>query len=497
MAVYLGIDVGTTAVKAALFAADGAVVGSATVEYVLSQPAPDAVELDAEVYWSSCCTAVRRALAAAGIDPQSVRALAVSSQAETIIPVDGDGRPARPALVWLDNRPAAEAALIEAEFGAPAAFRITGQPQVAPTWPACKILWLKRNDPQAYRAARRFLLVEDFVLHRLTGGYWTERSLQSSSLMLDINSGQWWPEMLAYLDITPAQLGELANSGDVVGALRPEAAAALGLPPGVTVVAGTLDQVAAAVGAGNVGPGVVSETTGGVLGLVATVKHPVFDPKARVPCHVHALPGAYCLLPWGQTAGMALRWFRDEIWAGAGEPGGYEEITAAAAEVPPGAEGLLALPHLEGAACPEFNPHAKGVFFGVTLRHGRAHFARAILESVAYLLRGNLELLAELGAPAVELLSMGGGARSDLWLQIKADVTGLPVTEAGGDEASCRGAAMLAAVATGEFEDLRQAADAMAYRGRQFLPRPENRAVYDDGFLRYGELYRRLEPMFR
>ena len=213
--------------------------------------------------------------------------------------------------------------------------------------------------------------------------------------------------------------------------------------------------------------------TGGVLAIIATVGSPRFDPLRRVPCHYHGRPDLYVLMLWNQTAGMALKWFRDEFFgveaaaAREADRDPYDDMMAVAARAPAGCNGLVMLPHLEGAACPEFNPAAKGVFCGVTLRHGRPHFIRSILEAVAYMLRQDVELVQELGVPVQEVRSIGGGARSPLWLQIKADVLRRPVATLACEEVACLGAAMLAATAAGHFTDLQEAATAMVRVGAE------------------------------
>jgi xylulokinase len=263
-----------------------------------------------------------------------------------------------------------------------------------------------------------------------------------------------------------------------------------------------MDQLLGAVGAGNIAAGVITEMTGGALAVVATTDRPRFDPLRRVPCHYHGRPDLYALLAWNQTAGMALKWFRDEFCAAEIEAAAragrdvYDDLMAMAATAPAGCQGLIMLPHLEGAACPEFNPEAKGVFFGATLRHGRPHFIRSILEAVAYMLRQDVALVEELGATVQEIRSIGGGARSPLWSQIKADVLQRPITTLACEEVACLGAAMLAATAVGHFADLAEAVAAMVRVRRTFEPDPANAAVCETGYVRYLELYQRLAPMF-
>lgn len=499
---FLGIDAGTTAMKAALFSQNGELIAVSSQEYTLETPKLAWVELDPRVYWQKCVQVIAEVLKITGCKPQDIQALAISSQAETLICLDCNGQPVRKAIVWLDNRAVEEAAEIAAKFSREEIYHTTGQPEVTATWPACKILWIRRNEPAIFAATAHFLLVEDYLLYQLTGELVTEFALESSSLLVDIQAKKWWGKMLDVIGISTEQLPPLVDPGQTVGTICEKGSCETGLSTRTIAVAGAIDQVIGAVGSGNIAPGIISETTGGALGIVATLQNPTFDPGFRIPCHFHALPDTYCLLPWGQTAGMALRWFRDAIYA----PGFsrnqsdvdlYDQMTAKAALIAPGAEKLVFLPHLEGAACPEFNAAARGVFFGLTLRHTQAHMIRAILESVAFMLKKNLEIVESLGIDIKEIRSVGGGAKSDLWLQIKADVLQKPVKRVNIDEAACLGAAILASVAAGAYRDVNESASQMVHIGKTFYPNPDHNSNYLEGYRQYVRLYEYLEPMFQ
>lgn len=499
---FLSIDAGTTSLKVAVCDLEGRLVAIEHEEYTLETPAPAFVELDPEVYWRACCRAVHSALQRSATEPGQVAALAISSQGETLIPVDEHGAPTRKAIVWLDNRAVQEAEATSRAFGRDRIYAVTGQPDATPTWPACKLLWLREHEPEVFRRSARFLLLEDYLLYQLTGQYATEFALQSSSLMLDIQRHAWWPEMLQYLGLDADRLATLLAPAQVVGPVSETAARALGLTTNTLAVTGAIDVVVSAVGAGNLAPGVVTESTGGALAILATIDKPQYDPLHRVPCHTHVTRDRYCLLPWGQTGGMALRWLRDQFFAFETQVAlnsnldPYDLMTAMAARVPPGCDGMVALPHLEGAACPEFNPAARGVFYGATLRHTRAHFVRAILESVAFMLRKNLDIVRELGVSIREVRSTGGGARSGLWLQIKADVLQLPVMPVAIEEVACVGAAAMAATATGYYRDLAEASARMVSLGKRIAPRADLQTTYDLAYRRYLQLYDRLDMMF-
>ena len=323
-----------------------------------------------------------------------IAALSVDTQCETLIVTDREGNPLRPAIVWVDNRAAAEAEEIERVFGRRRVYEITGQPEVTATWPACKLLWIQRHEPEIWSRVKRIFLLEDWLLYRMTGAFATQKTLQSSSLYFDIQKEDWWPEMLKYLGIRREMLPTLMGSGERVGSFR-----------GAAVTTSAIDQLAGAIGAGAAGREIISETTGTTLAVYLRQKGmPGYDPDKIVPCHKD-IDGGFCLLPWTATAGMALKWFREAFCEGMG----FDRLDALAGEVPKGSGGLTMLPYLCGASMPRYNPDARGVFYGIGLEHKRGHFARCIMESVACMLRQNLEAF---GGQFDEIRSQGGGAES-------------------------------------------------------------------------------------
>ncbi len=498
----LGIDAGTTSLKAALFDEQGRLQAIDRQEYRLETPAPAVVELDPRVYWDSLCRATRAVLQRSQVRPETIAALSISSQGETLLAVDVAGQPLRKAMIWMDNRATREAEEIARLFDAEGIYHVTGQPEITPAWPATKILWIKNNEPELYARTARFLMLEDYLHFRLTGRFVTDLCIQSDSLYLDMQNRRWWPPMLDLLGISAGQLGDLLEPGQIAGPICARAAAETGLSIRTATVTGGMDQLLGAIGSGNIAPGVVAETTGGALALTVTLDQLLFDPQRRIPVQYHARPGRYALMPWSQTAGMALKWLRDQFFALESQVAlssgldPYDLMTAQAAQVPPGSDGLVVLPHLEGTACPEFNPAAKAVFFGATLRHTRAHFVRAVMESVACMLKKNLALIENLGIPVREVRCMGGAARSELWLQIKADLLQKPVATLEAEDAALLGAAVLSAVAAGVHPTLEDAVSRMV-RLRETIPfNPANAQVYQQTYQRYLDLYSHLEPLF-
>jgi xylulokinase len=498
---FLGLDIGISTVKVALFDGAGEIQALESDEYLV-MPEGDVVEADPEIYWTPMARSIQRLLKAWGGDPETITAVSISSHGETVYPMRGDGRPARKALNWMDNRSQPEADELLETFGSQRVLEISGQPEVGPIWPVTKYRWMSKHEPEVVRQTASFLLPEDYILFRLSDQFAGEYTLWSSSLVFDIRSKRLSDELLSFAGIAPAQIPRLYPSGTAIGNISPACAAETGLSTKTVVVTGALDQLCAAIAAGNIAPGMITESTGSVLALVASIQAPIFDAETRLPCHVHAVPDTYCMLPWNPTGGLTLKWFKDcfalDLIQQAQSEGKdvYDLLSAPVEAIPPGSDGLIMLPHLEGAFFPEFDSQARAVFFGFSLSHTRTHFTRAIMEAIAYMLRRDLEGLQQLGVGASELRVLGGGAKSRLWAQIKADVCNLPVIMPSHREAAVMGAAMLAAVGVGYYPDIPTASRVMARPGMRIEPDPANRAVYDASFDLYVSIYTALKPMF-
>lgn len=448
---FLGIDVGTTSLKAAVFDRDGNRLAERTVDYTLdTDPQTGFIELDPERYIDMTRTVIDGLVAECG----EITALSVDTQGETLIVTDDGGKPLAPAIVWLDNRATAEASELESAFGTPRVYSVTGQAEVSATWPAAKLLWLRRHRPDLFERAGRIFLLEDWILYNLTGSFVTEPTIQSSSMYYDITKGTWWPEMLEYIGITEKQLPRLVKPATAVGSYR-----------GITVVSGMLDQIAGTVGAGVIAPGLVSEMTGTIMAVsVITDSIPPFDPECPIPCHVHSADGKFALIICSPTAGMALKWFRNQLAEGYT----FRELDEMAANIPAGSDGLVMLPYFCGATVPRFNPDARAAFVGLELSHTRAHFARSIMEAVAFNLRQALE---RIGIDNVDSLRItGGGASSPLWATVKADVIGKELSTLAEPETACLGSALAAAVGVGAYPDLPTAAKAVVRVDKVYAP---------------------------
>ncbi len=459
----LGIDFGTTSVKSVMFDDRFNEITDTLEDYAL-KTSGDRVEFPAEKYFTLLTNAINNAKKKAAID-----ALAIDTQCETLILADEDGNPVRDAIVWLDNRATKEAEIIEKQFGRRKIFEITGQPEVTATWPACKLLWVKENEPEVWAKTKKIFLLEDYLLYRLTGRFVTEKTLQSSSLYFDIRNGSWWNEILEFIGVTPNMLPELLDSGVKVGEYE-----------GIKVVTSAMDQVAGAIGAGVIKQGIISEMTGTTMAIfMPTDKIPEYNEESFVPCHYN-FDGNYALLSWSATAGMALKWFQKAFLGDKT----FRDIDEMAAAIPVGCDGVTFLPYLCGSTMPKYNPEARGSFTGITPEHTPAHFARAIMESVSCMLKSNLDYLS---VPVDEIRIMGGGAKSPLWCYMKADITGKRLVTLKNKETACLGSAILAGVGGGAYSSVEKAVKQIA-TDKQYLPTGADYTEVYKAFCKYDDI---------
>lgn len=481
MDLLLGIDVGTTSLKVGLFKPDGSCLGIEREEYPLETPSAEKAQVDAHLYWETCVRTVRKLVKSTQVDIHHIAALAVSSQGETIIALDDSGEPLYPALVWLDNRATIQAEKLADRFQSQV-YRVTGISEIIPTWSGCKIWWLQENEPDVFQKTAKFLLVQDYLIYKLTGKFATDGSISCTTLYFDINQHCWWQEVLDAIGINRGQLPDIFEPGSVIGSIQSNAAQELGLSTATKVVNGGMDQATGAIGAGNIQEGTISETTGAALAIQVTVNDPDIDPQRSIPIYMHSVPHRYLLVPVCPTAGMALKWFRDQFAeteirnATAQHSDSYDLLTKMAESVPAGCDGLLMLPHLMGSFSPDINPDARGSFTGFSLRHTRAHFVRALLEGVAFMLKRNIEYIERTGIEIKEIISSGGGSRSHLWNQIKANACNKAVVILKQEEAALLGDAIIAGTAIGVFSSIEEGCQRMIATAQSFQPNEEKRA---------------------
>ncbi|MBE7059251.1 MAG: hypothetical protein E7389_00340 [Ruminococcaceae bacterium] len=465
MKYLLGIDVGTTSLKAALFDENAVCVKSVTKDYTLETKG-DRVEFEANEY----VRLTKEAISEISKD-FSIYALSIDTQCETMILTDEAGKPLRNAIVWLDNRAAEQAEKIKEHFGEKKVYEVTGQPEITATWPSSKLLWVKENEPDIFEKTKKVFLLEDYLLFALTGRFVTEPTLQSSTIYFDIKKKIWWDEMLDFIGVNKIILPEIVPCGTVIGEYE-----------GIKVVTGAIDQIAGAIGAGVIKKGIISEMTGTTMVVfVPSDSVPEYAPESKIPCHIN-YDGKYCLLAWTPTAGIALKWFKNNFC----ENFSFKELDGLAKDIAPGSAGLTFLPYLCGATMPKYNPNAKGVFYGLTMEHTRGHFVRSILESVACMLKESLDYIK---ADCEEIRTMGGGAGSPLWCKIKADMTGKTLVTLENEETACLGSAILAGTATGVYESIEKACDIAVKKNKVYAPGCDD---YTDCYNRYLELDKKL-----
>ena len=502
MEYILSLDAGTTAFKTSLFDENGRLIGISTTEYQLLTPSALAVELPAEIFWNACKRGIKDLTKKTKVNTKEIRALGLSVQGETLLTVDKKGAPLRNAIIWLDSRAQVEAAILSKQFDVDGlSYKTTGQVKIVPTWPASKIFWIRNHEKNVFQKVHKFLLLEDYLIYRMTGEFVAEGSLLCSTVYWNISTKKYWDEMLDYLHISADQLPTIRESGETVGELKADVAKELGLSRKTIVSTGALDQAAGAIGVGNITPGTFSENTGAALAICATLKKPIFDPQRRMPIHYHGIPDTYMAHTF-TTGGMVLRWYRDQFYqeetkiAKQKRIDPYDIIGKEVAQVPPGCDGLVMLPHLQGAMAPEANPKAKGVFYGFTLKHTKPYFARAIMEAIACIVRRNIDVLEELHIPVNEIRVLGGGARSDIWNQIKADITQKTILRTENEEAACLGAAILAGKAVGIYKNINEASKSMVKIQKVFKPQKENLNTYKQTYDKYVRLYDSLCGLF-
>ena len=483
---YLGVDIGTTAIKAALFDNNGQKVLHHAQEYDLLKPSAQQVEQIPHVYWDTFKTCVKRVMEDSGIDKSLVKAFAMDSSAETIVFLNEQMEPLDNFYVWMDNRAEVEAEEINARFTPSEIVHVTGQTPIDPVYPATKILWFRKNKPDKFRRIRMMFMCDDYILWHMSGKCVSHGSSWCTSYLWDIVRKDWWPEMLAYLSITPEQLPQILECGTPVGTILPDIADELGLPRDLLLVVGGQDQCAGAIGVGNVVPGIFSESTGGALMVCTTSHTPVFDNNSCVPCNYSIIPDSY-MIQAGAKGGILLRWLRDTLcreemaMEEAGLGNAYDMMDKLAAATPPGAEGLFLMPFFGGAGNPHPDIYGRGTLYGLSLGHTKGHIIRAFMEALACNITKMVEYVEQLtNVQVTQIRSLGGGSLSPLWCQIKADVLNRQVvTMENTQDAACLGAAILAGVGAGEWDSITDTALKFAKIQKVYNPNPDNRKVYD------------------
>ncbi len=502
MAVFLGIDVGTSGTKTLAMRENGTLLASATAEYPLSSPKPGWSEQNPEDWWKATVETVKKVMKAGKIKPEDIAGIGLSGQMHGSVFLDKAGNVLRPAILWNDQRTAAECADIEKKAGGrDKLIGMVANPALT-GFTAPKILWLRKNEPKFYDKTTQILLPKDYVRFRLTGEFATEVSDASGTLLLDVKNRQWCKPLLDKLDISPSLLPKVYESEEVSGKLNAASAKLLDLKAGTPVVGGGGDQAAGAVGNGIVKRGVISATMGTSGVVFAHSDELQIDPQGRVHTFCHAVRDKWHVMGVVLSAGGSLQWYRNQL--GQNEIAAakkiktdpYNLMTEQASEAPPGCEGLFFLPYLSGERTPHADPNARGAWIGLSLRHGSAHLIRSVMEGASYAMRDCLEIVNDMKIPIREIRLSGGGARSEFWRQMQSDLYGRRVVTTNAEEGPAYGAALLAAAGTGAYKGVVEACTATIKNVTSTDPQAEAKRIYTKCYPMFGRLYKSLKNDF-
>jgi xylulokinase len=491
MSHVLGIDVSTTATKAVLVDESGQVAGIGVAEYGFAIPQPLWAEQDPALWWDGTVAAVRSVLASTGIAGDDVSAIGLTGQMHGLVLLDDGDRVLRPAILWNDQRTADACEEIRRSVGPERLIEITGNDAV-PGLTAPKLVWVRDHEPDVWEAARHVLLPKDFVRLGLTGEHAIDKADGSGTLLFDLAARDWSDEIVDALRIPRAWLPSTHEGPEVTGSLTAGAAAATGLRARTPVVAGGGDQAANAVAVGVLAPGTVALSLGTSGVIFAATTTPLFDTRGRVHAFCHGVPERWHLMSVMLSAAGSLRWLRDTIAPGLP----FAELVEPAAAIPAGSNGVLFLPYLSGERSPHPDPEARATFVGLSLAHDRRHLVRAVLEGVAFGLRDGLDLMVAAGMPQpTQVRASGGGLASETWRQILADVLDAELVTTSTTEGAAYGAAILATVAAGWFEEVETAVEALVRTTPVASPGPD-RARYRELHATFQDLYPALRPFF-
>lgn len=501
MSYLIGIDLGTSGTKTVLFNTDGQVLASKTIEYPLYQEQNGWGEQEPLDWWNAAKDSIRAVISSSNIDVSAIKGIGISGQMHGLVMLDSAGEILRRSIIWLDQRTAKECAEITAKVGAKRLIEITANPALT-GFTASKILWVRNNQPEIYTRCAHILLPKDYVRYKLTGEFATEVSDASGMQLLDVPARQWSDEVLEKLEIDPALLGKVYESCEITGTVHSQAALETGLKAGTPVVGGAGDNAAAAVGTGVVQDGLAFTTIGSSGVVYAHSSKIKIDPIGRVHTFCCAVPGAWHVMGVHQAAGLSLRWLRDEVCSPEVEEAKrrnldpYDVMAEEAAKIPAGSERLLYLPYLNGERTPHLDSNCRGVFFGLSGMHRRAHLIRAVMEGVSFSLRDSVSILREMEIETDEMTATGGGGRSPLWRQMLADNYHCSVKTIDAKEGPALGVAILAGVGTGIYRSVPEACSALIRTRSIQQPVAADAAKYDRCYPLYRKLYQDLRLSF-
>ena len=501
MAYILGVDIGTSGTKTVLFSEDGVPVSSATYEYPLYTPRNGYAEQDPIDWWNAVVNGIRQVIEDSGAAPTDIKGIGLSGQMHGLVMLDGDNRVIRRSIIWCDQRTANEVKEITDKVGAERLIDITANPAIT-GFIAAKIMWVKNNEPQNYEKCRHILLPKDYIRFMLTGEYATEVSDASGMQLLDIPNRCWSDEVLDKLGIDKSLLAKVYESPEITGKVTKQVAELTGLAEGTIVVGGAGDNAAAAVGTGVVEDGKAFTTIGSSGVVFAHTSDISIDKKGRVHTFCCAVPNCWHVMGVTQSAGLSLKWFRDNLCWSEMETAlnmgvdPYYLTDKAAMEIPIGANKLLYMPYLNGERTPHLDPNCRGAFVGLSTMHKKKDMIRAVMEGVSYSLRDCVEVMREMKINVTDMMACGGGGSSPLWRQMLADLYACPVKTTQNKEGPALGVALLAAVGAGIYSTVSEACKAVILPDKIQNPVEENTIEYEKVYAVYKKLYPALKSCF-
>lgn len=492
----LGVDVGTGGTRALLVDRSGGIVSSATCEHApFASPKTGWAEQDPHDWYQAAGSAIKQAISAAGTSPANIKSAGLAGQMHGAVLLGDEDEVLRPSLIWCDQRTQPQCDWLNAELGETRIIELTCNPALT-NFTLTKLLWVRDNEPEIWKRFRRVLLPKDYVRFRLTSERAIDVADASGTLMLDVTRRRWSEEMMSAVSLPMDCLPKLYESPEVCGRITAAGAAHTGLNEGTPVVAGAGDQAGGAVGMGIVRAGAVSATIGTSGVVFAATDTPAMDKKGRVHTFCHAVPGRWHVMGVTQAAGLSLRWLRDLV-RGSSNGTSYDDLTREAAAVPPGSDGVLWAPYLMGERTPHLDPNARGTLTGLAASHTRGHVTRAVLEGVAFSLKDTFSLFEEMRVPVSNIRLGGGGARSDLWRQIQADIYAHEAEILSAEEGAAYGAALLAGVGAKFWDSVEEACDAVIKVQQRVKPQAHATTVLSKHYQNYRQLYPALKPLFQ
>ena len=502
MRYILGIDIGSTSIKAALVGEDGKIYCDQSREYPLTTLPTGEVEAELQLYIDAFKGAVTGVLKKSAISPDKIAAIGFSSTAETCVFLDEDNRPLCPVIAWMDTRATAEAEFLSSCFPKEEIIKRVGFDGIYAIHPVSKILAVKNRNPEIFEKTRMFAQIKDYFIFYLCGEYDTDHSTASDHGFFDISERKYWKEMLELTGIREEYLPKLLPPGSQIGKIRKEAALELGLSGETLINVGAFDQGCGAIGAGNIKPGIASECTGSALVTVSTVERLNPNASGEVPTLCSGVPGKYIYQPYC-SGSIIMKWYRDVFCEAEkqmekeGGPNAYTLMDEMAMKTPAGADGLIMLPYFQGSGIPEANEKAQGVYYGIHAGHTRGHFIRAIMEGLAIALKRMLECEKKQGAEVTEIRSLGGGSKSKVWCQIKADILQIPVKVIENSQSTaCMGCVILAGTACKIWPSIEEAAQRFVSVQEVYKPNPANAEIYEKLYQKYVEVSTALNVTF-